>query len=196
MLALYKNVSILWKCWHFYEMSVHYWNVCVLLKCCRFIEMPAHYWNVGVLWKCALYWNVGAKLKYRHTIEMLEFYENVGTLYNSTCKNLYQLYKLTFPLLFGLANLRKDCSPLLSLVALHKSRRCSSLHVLLLGTSYHMPASLYVRTAPIPARLGWTCQMLAFYSNVGSLLKCRCPIENHWKWAVYSYAARRHIKNW
>ncbi len=110
---------------------------------------------------------------------MLESYENVGTLYNKTCKNLYQRYKLTVTLLFGLAKLRSDWSPLLSLVALHKTRRCCSLHVLLLGTSYHMPGSLYGRTAPIPARLGCTCQILSFYSNVGTLLNGRCPIENH-----------------
>ncbi len=51
MLALYKNVNILWKCWRFtkmltltlYEMSALYWNVGALWKSQRFMKMLALY---------------------------------------------------------------------------------------------------------------------------------------------------------
>jgi hypothetical protein len=63
--------------------------------------------------------------------------------------------------------LHSDCSPLLSLVALLYSRRCSSLHVLSLSTSYNKLASIYGLTVPVPTCLGFTGQM----SNVVALLK-------------------------
>ncbi len=56
MLALYKNVSLLWKFWRFTKMFVHT------------IEMLASYEKVGALWKC------------RRTIEMSAFYEKVNTI--------------------------------------------------------------------------------------------------------------------
>ncbi len=136
------------------------------------MKVAANHGSFGALLKCwchtkmlGLYW------KCCHTIETLTYYWNVVALYNQTCQKLHPLYKLTVSLLFGLAKLSHA-------------------------------RQLMWRTASVPAHLGRTGQIAAFYSNDGVLLKwwrstqmyCRCPIESHWKWAVYISATRNHIK--
>jgi hypothetical protein len=82
MLALFENVGVLWKCWHFIKMLALYENVGFLR-------------NAGALRKC------GCPTK------MSAHYTNFGDLHNELCKKQH-LCKMTVFLLFGLAKLHND----------------------------------------------------------------------------------------
>ncbi len=165
-------------------------------KMSAYFKMLALYQNVGALWNCwrtvqmlVSYGNDCALLKCCRPMKMLAFYGNVGTLYNTTCKNLNSCPSWPSPYCWAWQNS--------TVTALLCSRwwLSSSLEgvvppCVVVTTSYHMLASLYRRTAPVPAQCQRSIQMLARYSNVGS----RHPIKNHWKWAVYISATRHHIR--